>query len=73
MLPKIEDYENIIQKNAKKRPKVSKNVDIEKTDEDEYGENKKKKDKKKNLLRHEINSFSKKKLTWTKEDFLREQ
>ena len=73
ILPKIEDYENLIQKNAKNRPKVRKNIDIEKTDEDEYSENKKKKDKKKDLLKHEINSFSKKKLTWTREDFLREQ
>ena len=73
ILPKIEDYEYLIQKNEKKRPKVKKILDIEKTDEEEYGENKNKKEKKKELLRHEINSFSKKKLTWTKEDFLREQ
>ena len=73
LLPKIEDYEIIIQKNAKQRPKFRKNIDIEKTNEEEYGENKNKKDNKKSLLRHEINSFSKKKLTWTREDFLREQ
>ena len=72
ILPKIEDYENLIQKNAKKKPKLKKNIDIEKTNEAE-GENKNKKDNKKQLLRHEINSFSKKKLTWTREDFLREQ
>ena len=73
LLPKIEDYENLIQKNAKQKPKLRKNIDIEKTNEEEYGENKNKKDNKKSLLRHEINSFSKKKLTWTREDFLREQ
>ena len=73
ILPKIEDYEYLIQKNEKKRPKMKKILDIEKTDEEDYGENKNKKEKKKELLRHEINSFSKKKLTWTKEDFLREQ
>ena len=73
ILPKIEDYEYLIQKNEKKRPKVKKMLDIEKTDEEEYGENKNKKEKKKELLRHEIISFSKKKLTWTKEDFLRDQ
>ena len=59
ILPKIEDYDYLIQKNAKKKPKFRKNVDIEKTNEEE-GENKKKKEKKKDLLRHEINSFSKK-------------
>ena len=73
ILPKIEDYEKLIQRNEKKRPKSRKNLDNEKINEEEYGENKKKKDKKKDLLRHEINSFSKKKLTWTREDFLREQ
>ena len=74
ILPKIEDYENIIQKNLNKKPKIKKAViDIEKTNEKENEEKKNKKEKKKDLLRHEINSFSKKKLTWTKEDFLREQ
>ena len=73
ILPKIEDYEELIQKNAKKKPKLKKNIDIGKTNEEEIGEKKNKKDNKKNLLRHEINSFSKKKLTWTREDFLREQ
>ena len=75
ILPKIEDYENLIQKNAKnkEKEKVRKKIDIEKANEEEYGENKNKKNKKKELLRHEINSFSKKKLTWTREDFLREQ
>ena len=48
ILPKIEDYEYLIQKNEKKRPKVKKMLDIEKTDEEEYGENKNKKEKKKN-------------------------
>ena len=73
ILPRIEDYENLIQKNAKKKQKVKKKIDIEKENEEVYGENKNKKNKKKDLLRHEINSFSKKKLTWTREDFLREQ
>ena len=74
ILPKIEDYENLIQKNLNKKPKIKKAViDIEKTNEIENEEKKNKKEKKKDLLRHEINSFSKKKLTWTKEDFLREQ
>ena len=73
ILPRIEDYENLIQKNAKKKQKVKKKIDIEKANEEVYGENKNKKNKKKDLLRHEINSFSKKKLTWTREDFLREQ
>ena len=72
ILPKIEDYDYLIQKNVKRKPTIRKNVDIDKTNEED-GENKKKKEKKKDVLRHEINSFSKKKLTWTKEDFLREQ
>ena len=75
-LPKIQEYEKIIQENLKKKPKIRKTyIDAEKNDEEEEEneEKKNKKDKKKDLLRHEINSFSKKKLTWTKEDFLREQ
>ena len=74
-LPRIQEYEKIIQEKKKKKPKIRKTyIDAEKNDEEEENEEKKnKKDKKKDLLRHEINSFSKKKLTWTKEDFLREQ
>ena len=42
ILPKIEDYENIIQKNLNKKPKIKKAViDIEKTNEKENEEKKK--------------------------------
>ena len=77
VLPRIDEYEHMIEENTKKKPKIRKNnVDAEKNEEEEEEENeekKNKKEKKRDPLRHEINSFSKKKLTWTKEDFIREQ
>ena len=35
ILPKIEDYEKLIQRNEKKRPKSRKNLDNEKINEEE--------------------------------------
>ena len=35
ILPNIEDYDYLIQKNVKKKPRIRKNVDIEKTNEEE--------------------------------------
>ena len=76
-LPKLEEYEKAIinNNNAQRKSKnMTKNkineIDEEKTKEELIN---KKKDKKKELVQHYLNSFAKKKLTWTKEDFLREQ
>ena len=75
-LPQIEDYEKAINKNTfgrnnKKHNKTSDEIDEEKTKEEE--EIIKKRNKKKELTQHYLNSFAKKKLTWTREDFLKEQ
>ena len=73
VLPNIEDYEYIIQKNMLKKSNKPKTINNEKNDlEDEENINSKE-NKNKELTRHHLDSFSKKKLTWTKEDFLREQ
>ena len=73
VLPNIEDYEYIIQKNMLKKANKPKTINNEKNDlEDEENINSKE-NKNKELTRHHLDSFSKKKLTWTKEDFLREQ
>ena len=71
-LPKIEEYEKEINSIQRNINRVNKNniIDEEKNKEDE---SKKKKDKLKDLTQHYLNSFAKKKLTWTREDFLREQ
>ena len=75
LLPKIDDYENAINNNIERTTKnLSKNNNInidEEKNKDE--ESTKKKDKNKELTQHFLQSFAKKKLTWTKEDFLREQ
>ena len=75
LLPKIDDYEKAININAEKHNKnLSKNNNInidEEKNKDEQST--KKKDKNKELTQHFLQSFAKKKLTWTKEDFLREQ
>ena len=73
VLPNIEDYEYIIQKNMITKENKPKSINNEKNDlEDEENVNSKE-NKNKELTRHHLDSFSKKKLTWTKEDFLREQ
>jgi hypothetical protein len=72
VLPDIEDYEYIIQKNMLKKANNPKSINNDKNDlEDEENINSKE-NKNKELTRHHLDSFSKKKLTWTKEDFLRE-
>ena len=76
-LPKLEEYEKAIINNNNAQRK-SKNMTKNKINEIDEEKNKeelinKKKDKKKELVQHYLNSFAKKKLTWTKEDFLREQ
>ena len=72
VLPNIEDYEYIIQKNMLKKgkPKMLNNEQNDFEDEENINS---KENKNKELTRHHLDSFSKKKLTWTKEDFLREQ
>ena len=75
ILPKLEEYERAINNSSQKKTKnftKNKNIDIdeEKNKDDDLN---KKKDKKKELTQHYLESFAKKKLTWTKEDFLREQ
>ena len=67
--PKIDEYESVI-KNEEERKKASKPNLIE---EQEKEHHKTKRDKNKELTQHFINSFAKKKLTWTREDFIREQ
>ena len=57
-------------KNEEERKKLSKPNLIE---EQEKEHHKTKRDKNKELTQHFINSFAKKKLTWTREDFIREQ
>ena len=70
-LPKLEEYEKEINNIKRNIVRVNRiNIDEEKNKEDE---SKKKKNKKKDLTQHYLNSFAKKKITWTKEDFLREQ
>lgn len=72
VLPNIEDYEYIIQKNMLKKANKPKNINYEKNNLEEENISIKEKQNKE-LTRHHLDSFSKKKLTWTKEDFLREQ
>jgi len=74
LLPKIDDYEDAINNNIERTTKnLSKNNNINIDEENKEEESNKKKDKNKELTQHYLESFAKKKLTWTKEDFLREQ
>ncbi len=73
ILPNIEDYEYIIQKNMVKRANQPKSISNEKNDLEDEENTDSKENKNKELTRHHLDSFSKKKLTWTKEDFIREQ
>jgi hypothetical protein len=73
VLPNIEDYEYIIQKNMLKKENKPKSINNEKNDLEDGDNINSKENKNKELTRHHLDSFSKKKLTWTKEDFLREQ
>ena len=70
-LPKIEEYEKEINNIKRNIVRVNRNnTDEENNKEDE---SKTKKNKMKDLTQHYLTSFAKKKLTWTREDFLREQ
>ena len=73
-LPKLDDYEKAININTEKNNRnLSKNNDINIDEEKNKKVSNKKKDKNKELTQHYLESFAKKKLTWTREDFLREQ
>ena len=74
LLPKIDDYEKAINKKENERTKENNNIsNIDEEENKEEEKAKKKKNKKKELTQHYLTSFAKKKLTWTREDFLREQ
>ena len=74
LLPKIDDYENAINNNIERTTKnLSKNNNTNIDEENKEEQSNQKKDKNKELTQHYLQSFAKKKLTWTKEDFLREQ
>lgn len=69
-LPQIDEYENAISNMERYKRKNKENIDEEKNKEESP---KKKDDKKNDLTQHFLQTFAKKKLTWTREDFLREQ
>ena len=74
LLPKIDDYENAINNNIERTTKnLSKNNNTNIDEENKEEQSNQKNDKNKELTQHYLQSFAKKKLTWTKEDFLREQ